>query len=110
MPTTYAYADGYLAPLVTQAREDQAKADVSMMGTFPASWVQRLVILRAYIITCTESMKSADDVFSAKLAAYRKDFTETLPQAKAAQAAADQAAGTIPKGGGSVFTVDLQRG
>ena len=110
MPLRYPYADAYLAPLVTMAREDQSAADVAMLGTLPAAWVQRLTVLRAYVITCTESMKSADDVFSAKLAAYRKDYAEAIPQARAAQQAADAAAGVPSKGGGSVFTVSLERG
>ena len=109
MPLRYPYADAYLAPLVTQAREDQAAAEVAMLGTLPTDWVARLTVLRAYMITCTESMKSSDDVFAAKLAAYRKDYTETIGPARAAQAAADSAAGKLPVGAGSVFSVSLDR-
>lgn len=62
-------AGAYLAPLVTVTRELQATADVAMLGTFPAAWVTRLTTLRAHIITCTECMKSPDDVFVSKLSA-----------------------------------------
>lgn len=110
MPLLYPYADAYLAPLITQAREDQAVVDVGMLGTFPADWTQRLTVYQTYIITCTEAMKSSDDVFSAKLAAYRKMLADALPAARAAQAAVDETAGVAPIGGGSIFTVDLQRG
>jgi hypothetical protein len=55
-------------------------------------------------------MKAADDVFSAKLGAYRKAYDLALPQARAAQRVADDAAGITPVGSGSLFTVDLQRG
>lgn len=109
MPLINTYADGYLAPLVTEARETQAAADVAQLGTFPAAWVTRLTILRAYIITCLEGMKAPDDVFASKLAAYRKEFDSALPQARAAQQAAEAAAGTAPTGGGGVFVIDLQR-
>lgn len=106
MPLANPYADAYLAPLVTQAREDQAASEIAMLGAFPVEWTQRLTVLRAYVITCTESMKAPDDTFSAKLSAYRREFDAALPQARAAQAAVD--AGTTP-GGSSVFSVALER-
>lgn len=109
MANTYPYTDGYLAPHVTQAREAQAIAEVDMIGSFTAAWKQRLVILRAYIITCMECSKSADDMFAAKLASYRHDFTASLPLARAAKAAEDAAAGAPQVGAGSVFSVPLER-
>lgn len=108
MPLQHTYADAYLAPRVTQAREDQAISDVADLGTLPAAWVSRLVVLRAYVITCLENMQSDDDTFAAKLAAYRKDYDATLMQARAAQSQLDAASGTA-NGGASFFSVDLQR-
>lgn len=108
MPLVHTYADAYLAPRVTEARETQAAADVAQLGTLPEAWVTRLTVLRAYVITCLENMASADDTFAAKLSAYRKDYEAAIPQARAAQAQVD--AGTPSTGGGSFFTVDLQRG
>lgn len=110
MALRYPYADPYLAPHVTGAREDAAFASVSALGTLPAYWVERLTVLQAYVITCAECMKAPDDVFSAKMAAYSKAFAQALPQARAAQQMADEAAGVAPTGGGSIFSVDLQRG
>lgn len=72
--------------------------------------MERLTTLQAYLIACAECMKAADDVFSAKLGAYRKAYDLALPQARAAQRVADDAAGITPVGSGSLFTVDLQRG
>ena len=109
MPLVNACADAYLAPQVTVARALQAAADVAMLGAFPAAWVTRLTILRAYIITCTECMKSPDDVFVSKLSAYRKEFDSAMPRARAAQQTAQAAAGTALTGGGGVFVIDLQR-
>jgi hypothetical protein len=106
MPLINTYADAYLAPLVTVEREARAIADVADLGTLPAIWVQRLVILRAYVITCLESQKSPDDLFAAKLAAYRREFEDALKQARIAQSAA---AGGTSSSGGSFFTVDLER-
>lgn len=110
MPLKYSYADAALAPRLTQAREDQAIEEVAVLGTFPDDWVKRLVVLRAYIVTCIESQMSTDDIYAAKLASYRKDFNDALPQARAAQAAADADAGKPQRGGASFFTIDLQRG
>lgn len=107
MTTTYTYSDDYLRHLVTDARETRAVVEVSQHGVLPEEWVTRLVILQAYIITCLECMKSADDTFSAKLAAYRKIYADTLSQARAAQALIDAENGGT--GGGSMFTVPLER-
>lgn len=107
MPLAHTYADAYLAPLVTVDRETRAAADVADLGTFPAAWVTRLVVLRAYVLTCIESQKAADDLFGAKLTAYRREYDNTLQQAIAAQMAADQAAGV--GGTGSVFTLQIER-
>jgi len=107
MPLTYAYADAYLASRVTEARENAAVAYVSDLGTFPVDWTERLVILRAYIVTCMESMQAPDDLFAAKLAAYRKEYADTLTSARAAQSALDQAAGDASSA--SVFSIALER-
>lgn len=107
MPLTHYYADAYLAPLVTEDREARATADVAELGTLPAAWVTRLVVARAYVLTCLESQRAADDTFSAKLAAYRKEWDSALAQARAAQAAAAAAAGGT--GSGSFYSVPLER-
>ncbi|MBB1161471.1 hypothetical protein [Aquariibacter albus] len=107
MPLTHYYADAYLAPLVTEEREARAAADVAELGTLPAAWVARLVVARAYVLTCLESQRAADDTFSAKLSAYRKEWDSTLAQARAAQAAADAASGGT--GSASIYTVALER-
>ena len=68
--TTYTYNDSYVASQVTLGRENRAMAEIAQLGTLPAAWVDRLTILRAYIITCIECQASADDLFAQKLAAY----------------------------------------
>lgn len=110
MPLTQTYADGYLAALVTVERETRASADIAALGTLPAAWVSRLTILRAYILTCLECQKTPDDTFGAKLSSYRKEYTEALTQARAAQQAAELSANGISLGVGSLFTVALERG
>lgn len=110
MALRYPYADPYLAPHVTGAREDAAHAAVEALGTLPDYWVERLTVLQAYMIACAECMKAADDVFAAKLGAYRKAYDLALPQARAAQRVADDAAGIVPAGSGSLFSIDLERG
>ena len=107
--TTYTYNDGYLTKLITEDRETRAMAEVGQIGTLPQTWVSRLTILRAYIITCIECQASADDLFAQKLAAYRKEYDTALPQARTAQAVIEAQTNTLI-GGASIFTCDLQRG
>jgi hypothetical protein len=107
MTLVHYYPDAYLGPLITDAREAQATSDVADLGTLPASWVARLVVLRAYVIACLESQRAPDDTFAAKLSAYRKEYEVVLSQARAAQASIEAAASTA--GAGSIFTVELFR-
>ena len=104
MSLAYLYSDAYLAPLVTVDRETRAIAEVAAIGTFPADWTERLVRLRAYVLVCAESQKAPDDLFSAKLATYRKEFADALPLARAAQDAT-----TSPTGTGALFSIPLER-
>lgn len=103
MPLTYTYTDAYLAPLITDAREARAIAEVAELGALAAPWPARLAVLRAYLITCLESQKSADDLFAAKLSAYRKEFDSALGQARAAQS------NTASGAGGGIFSINLAR-
>lgn len=105
----YLYYDAYLGPLMTDEREARALADVAALGTFPDAWIERLTVLRAMVLTCLDSQQAPDDLFGAKLAVYRKEFDAALPQARAAQASAEAAAGNAPSGGASAYTVELHR-
>ncbi len=98
------YHDAYLAPLVTPEREQRALADVDDIATFPDAWRSKLAVLRAYIITATESQRTADDLFSVRLKRYQEEYRQTLPLARAA---ADAASGTT--GAGSLISVSLER-
>lgn len=108
MALTYTYSDAYLQPLITEATEDAAQAFVADVGTLPAHWVSRLCVIRAYVITCLDKQKAADDLFATKLANYKREFDEALKAAKAAQAVIDAESGTAA-GGGSFFSVGLER-
>lgn len=108
MPLAYTYFDPYLVNLVTEERETRARSDVqAYRADFPAAWLERLTRLRAYIIACQESQKAPDDLFSAKLAEYRREFDKQLPLATsaalAAAAAGDSGART------SALVVDIER-
>ena len=112
MPLANIYPDSYLGPLVTTAREAQAVADVALLGTLPAAWVERLVVLSAYRLVCMQSQKAPDDLFSSKLASYSKEFDRTLAAARQAQAlvvAAAVESGAAAGGAGSFFTIQLHR-
>lgn len=104
MTTKNNYYDGYLASKITQGREERAYADVDAVGAFASPWRDKLAVLRAYIITCLECQATADDLYSAKLAAYRKEFETTLAQARAA---------VVPEAGeapASPLTIAFERG
>lgn len=101
----YTYSDAYLGPLVTREREDRAVAELAGYGAFPVDWTERLVRLRAYVIVCAESQKSPEDLFSAKLKTYSREFEQGLPHARAAQDALGSRSGL-----GAVFAIPLERG
>lgn len=100
--STPTYADGYLKTLIDDDLETRAAQDVAELGAFPDPWPTKLTVLRAYILCCMESLADEQDVFSLKLAQYRKEFDRTLQQARIAAQTAQQAPG-IP------LTVGLER-
>lgn len=107
MPTTYTYPDAYLAKFCTEARELRAIADVELMEgerTFSADWKQRLTITQCYILSCLENQADPEDLFTAKLKAYREQLQVQLPQAIAA---ADEAANVT--GGLALYSIPLER-
>jgi hypothetical protein len=105
--TTYAYPDAYLAKFCTVAREARAIEDVTLMQsdkTFSADWVERLTIVQCYILACLENQADKEDLFTAKLKAYREQLQVLLPQAIQD---ANSTAGTISNIG--LFSVPLVR-
>jgi hypothetical protein len=102
--TTYAYPDAYLAKFCTDEREARAIADVALLGTFPAEWAERLTIVQCYILACLENQADTEDLFTAKLKAYRDEMAVLLPQAKAAEAEANDEPSSI-----TFFSVPLER-
>lgn len=105
--TTYAYPDAYLAKFCTDAREARAIEDVVLMEgdkTFSADWVERLTIVQCYILACLENQADKEDLFTAKLKAYREQLQVLLPQAIQD---ANSTAGTISNIG--LFSVPLVR-
>lgn len=102
MALTYIYADAYLKTQVTEDRETRATAEVNAVATFAAEWLERLVILKTYIITCLESQAQPDDLFSQKLKNYRTEYDSVLAQARAATV--DTSGNPLPS-----LTVSLER-
>lgn len=113
MALTYFYPDAYLQPLVTESREQRAIADVA--GQFeattalPAFWKQRLVILRAYVITCQESQRAPEDLFTAKLKTYSAEWDKAGPAAIVARDAEASGGSGVAVGGASFVSVSLER-
>jgi hypothetical protein len=109
MALAYTYSDAYVAAKITTDREARAIAEVAQLGTLPDTWVKRLGIIRAYIITCLECASAPDDMWTTKLSAYRKEFDTALPQARGAQSLVESASATTDTTSRS-FTCDLLRG
>lgn len=99
--TILTYPDAYLAKFCTVDREQRAFAEVDMLGTFATTWRNRLTILKCYVLACLENQADPEDLFTAKLAAYRKEFDSMLAQARAADP--DDAGNAL------IFNVPLER-
>ena len=104
MSLTYTYPDAYLSRFCIEAREDRAIAMVADIGTFPAAWVEKLVIVQTYILACIEHQAAPDDLFSAKLKTYRGEFDRLLPLAAAAAAAENETPSAF-----GIWSVPLER-
>lgn len=101
---TLTYQDAYLAPLVTPEREARALAEVDDIYPFSASWRARLAVIRAYIIAASESQRTPDDLFDAKIKRYTDEWRMTLPLARSASDAESGATGA-----GSLISISMER-
>ena len=95
------YNDQYLAPLVTDDRENRARSDVDTHGSFTDEWRDKLTVLRAYVLVCLECSAAPDDLFSARLKSYRSEFSSALTQALSSGLATGET--------GAVFSIPIGR-
>lgn len=102
MPTL-TYHDAYLSPYADDAVEARAFDYVDQLDTFDAVWRDQLAVLRAYLLICMDKQAEPEDLFTAKLKTYRREFESTLAQARSAAAAVT---GESP----ALFSVPLLRG
>jgi hypothetical protein len=98
-----------LVKFATEERETRALADVALAAatagyTFSADWIERLTIVRVYILACLEHQGDKDDLFSAKLKNYQAQWDSLVPQAVQAAAAAAES-----PGGFGLFSIPLER-
>jgi hypothetical protein len=102
MAITLTYPDAFLTRHCTEDRETRAFADVDVLGAFATEWRERLTILQVYILACLENQADAEDLYTAKLKAYREEFRRQLAHAQAA----------TPDDAGSSFimSIPLERG
>ena len=96
------YRDAYLSKFCNQEMEDAAYAAVDLLGTFTDSWRDALTILKCYILVCVENQADSEDLFTAKLKTYTKEFDGLLAQARTATPDDD---GNVS----AVFTISLER-
>jgi hypothetical protein len=78
------YPDAYLQCFCDDEREERAYAAVDLLGTFEDSWRDSLTIIKCYILACLENQASAEDLFTAKLKTYSKEFEGLLDKARTA--------------------------
>ncbi len=103
MAATLTYNDAYLARFCTEERENRAFDAVDNLGTFTTAWREQLTILKVYILACLENQADPDDLFSAKLKNYQKEFTGALAQA---ETAAPDSEGNYA----GIYSIELERG
>lgn len=107
MPVTISYTDAYLKTRVTVDIENRAMAEIDAIRAFPTAPVnyrESLIRLRAYIITCLEQGSTSDDVFAAKLTAYRKEYDAALAAAHAAANKVDTTGNKV-----ALYSISLER-
>lgn len=87
MITTLLYNDAYLERFCTGEREERAFAAVDLLdpdGNFTTDWRNSLTIVKCYILACLENQADPEDLFTAKLKTYNKEFDGLLAQARTA--------------------------
>jgi hypothetical protein len=97
------YRDAYLKRFCSDELEALAYQNVDDLGTFTASWRDRLATLQVYMIACQENQASPDDLYTEKYKMYKKEFDGLLVKAQT----------DLPDDEGNyaaVFTVNLERG
>lgn len=97
------YTDAYLRGYVDPDTEQRAAGDVDALGSFPEFWRDKLIALRVYVLICMDKQAEPEDLFTAKLATYNKEYSATLAQARAAVAATNDASP-------SLFSIPILRG
>ena len=76
------YNDKFLSPLISEDIEGRAEEDVMAINDgYTDPWKTKLIVCRAYIITCMENCKSADDIFHVKQKAYESEWKNQLGNA-----------------------------
>jgi len=100
--TTLIYPDAYLATFCDDDREERAYAAVDLLGFADSDFRDALCILKCYILACLENQASAEDLFTAKLKTYTKEFEGLVVEARTAVADDDD-------NYGSIFSVPLER-
>ncbi len=81
MALQYTYPDEYLAKRITEDRETRAINEASLTGITDTAYLEKLSILKCYIITSLECNSKPDDVFAQKLKIYSKEYDALLSTA-----------------------------
>ncbi len=95
MALLYTYPDEYLKSRITEDREARAISYVDTLGIEDPIDKEKLIILKAYIVTALESSASDDDTFASKYKIYSKEFAEELAKIQAKQREAEGGSGSI---------------
>lgn len=102
MAITLTYNDAFLSRHCTEDRENRAFDAVDNLGTFATAWRELLTVLYVYVLACLENQADPEDLYTAKLKAYRSEFDRQLALA--------QAATPDTAGSSFIFGIPLERG
>lgn len=76
----YNYTDEYLD--ISQEQETRAIKEIAQFKFKNEFYIEKLTILKAYIINCLENQTQKDDLYEIKLNHYKNEFSELLSNAK----------------------------
>lgn len=80
----YKYTDEYLSQggVITELMENRAINEVEQYKLTNPYYIEKLTILRTYIICCLENQTQENDLYEIKLKHYKDEFKNVLSEAK----------------------------
>ncbi|MDA3046707.1 hypothetical protein OFO10_06000 [Campylobacter sp. VBCF_06 NA8] len=109
----YKYDDEYLAQggVINDDMESRAIKEINQYALTNPFYIEKLTILKTYIICCIENQTQENDLYDIKLRHYKDEFSEALKEAKIDKLATQaQSQNGDNSAGISAFNCPLARG